>query len=1000
MILHNNSETTQAIKEIREALSARIKVNHPEISANERDYKVDEILKIHGLHPENFNVIARMEEMIDAEIISDKSIDDNSNKGETGVGATFIEAVNSQKKLIGYRYLYRSLKKLYGKSEAKRLTGMMYDYSLGLADSSQILLPYCWAGDFSMIVLEGRAWGQLHSKPPKTLRAYISALIETVHTMSNHTAGAIAIASFFTDSAKMLMDREGITLEQLKDPAVRKYIENSFQSFVHSMNSLTRSGSAESPFTNLSIFDKPKNIQKAIDLSYYFDKTDPEYIAEFLMEIQRIYMDFFSAGDPTQSGIMYRFPVSTINITKDDEGNIIDKNFLDEIVEQEIFRYNIFVSENSKDASCCFDEDTPVLIKDATNGVQLLTIKEIVERPWRYKSNLTVFQDGSWNSCKTVKVPRNDKKMFEIITKNKKRMLATEDHLFPVLGGKDKRADELTEEDYLLFNTSKSYEVTEHDMSLTYEQGILIGAYLGDGSIYRKPGTNSVTTVLSMNEDKVEHLSPFIEQVGKGWLIRPDKNNVIKMNTSDKNVADFIDEWVSGGYCNVKRLNLNALQQTVEFRQGILDGIYATDGGNSNRIYTTSEGLRDDLEALCTTLGLITVIDQDDRRGEVRQFRDEPTFTPNFVVQCIRWYTPKNKRSMQNVYRRYNGNMYFKIDSIREVEYDKEYVYCFEITKNDEPYFTLPNGVVTHNCRMLSSEEMLSLGAEANSFGGGGIGRLGSHRVVTLDYFRIAKMKDTLEEYLTEVTSQLDDSCKVLKAHRELILYLEKKGKQPFITRGYIDMTRMFSTFGVLGIVEAGDVAEVKYKIEKNLFIETVLKHINKLTFELAHKYSMPVNVEEIPAESFSHRIPNVNKILLGEENVPYELFSNQFIPMWEDATIWERMEADGRFNKFYTGGGIVHFSLSERTTPSQNKKIIQYAISTGCEHFSLNPVYSVCKDCGSTTFANLTQCNECASTNIVHLTRTVGFFTEVETGWSKPKREHDFKKRVYAPVE
>lgn len=655
MVIHSNSETTQAINEIREALSARIKTNHPEISANERDYKVDEILKIHGLHPENFNVIARMEEMLDTDIISDKSIDDNSNKGETGVGATFIESVNSQKKLIGYRYLYRSIKKIYGKEEAKRLTGMMYDYSLGLADSSQILLPYCWAGDFSMIVLEGRSWGQLHSNPPKTLRSYISALIETVHTMSNHTAGAIAISSFFTDSAKMLMDREGVTLEQLKEPETRKYIENSFQSFVHSMNSLTRSGSAESPFTNLSIFDKPKNMQKALDLDYYFDIQDPEYISEFLMEIQRIYMNFFSTGDPTQNGIMYRFPVSTINITKDNKGNIVDPQFMDEIVEQEIFRYNIFVSEKSKDASCC---------------------------------------------------------------------------------------------------------------------------------------------------------------------------------------------------------------------------------------------------------------------------------------------------------------------------------------------------------RMLSSEEMLALGAEANSFGGGGIGRLGSHRVVTLDYFRISKMKDSLEEYLTEVTAQLDDSCKVLKAHRELILDLEKKGKQPFITRGYIDMTRMFSTFGVLGIVEAGDVAEVKYGIQKNIFIETVLKRINALTFELAHKYSMPVNLEQIPAESFSHRIPNVNKILLGEENVPYALFSNQFVPMWEDATLWERMEADGGFNKFYTGGGIVHFSLSERTTPSQNKKIIQHAIATGCEHFSLNPVYSVCKDCGSTTFANLTQCNECSSTNIVHLTRTVGFFTEVETGWSKPKREHDFKKRVYAPVE
>lgn len=655
MITFSNSETSKALAQIKNALSEQIKKTYKNISPGERDMKVEEILAIHGLTEEKFNIVATMENALEANTIAETSIDDNSNKNERGIAAAFQESVNSHRKLLGYRTLYRSMKNLYGPTEAKRLSGLMYDYTLSLADSSKILLPYCWAGDFSPIVTEGRNWGQLYSTPVKTVRSYIAALNETVHSMSNHLAGAIAVASFFTDIAKVMMDRERIPLHTLQnDPGVRKYVENCFQTFVHSMNSLSRTGGTESPFVNISIFDNVKCKQKAEDLDYYFDIENAEYIAEYIMELQRIYMTFFSKGDPTKNGIMYRFPVSTINIAKTEDNKIIDEKFLKEVVKQEIFRYNIFVSENSKDASCC---------------------------------------------------------------------------------------------------------------------------------------------------------------------------------------------------------------------------------------------------------------------------------------------------------------------------------------------------------RMISSQEMMDLGAEANSFGGGGIGRIGSHRVITVDYFRIAKLTETLEGYITELKRQLEDSTKILKAHKEMILDLQKKGMHPFIDRGYIDMNRMFSTFGIMGIVEGADVAEKKFGVSRDEFLKKALNTIHEESFKLAEEYSVIINIEQIPGESVSHRLANTNKILLGEDECPYQLFANQFIPMWEDASLWERMEIDGKYGSIFTGGGIVHFSLGERTLPTQNEKIIKYAVETGCEHFSLNPIYSVCEDCGDTKFAKLTQCTSCASDNIEYYTRTVGFFTPVKAGWSKPKQEHDFKKRVFKSV-
>ena len=60
----------------------------------------------------------------------------------------------------------------------------------------------------------------------------------------------------------------------------------------------------------------------------------------------------------------------------------------------------------------------------------------------------------------------------------------------------------------------------------------------------------------------------------------------------------------------------------------------------------------------------------------------------------------KNKRTMGGIYKIINNTEYFKITSIEEVEYDSDTVYCFEVDPKKEPYFTLPNGIITHNCRL------------------------------------------------------------------------------------------------------------------------------------------------------------------------------------------------------------------------------------------------------------------------------------------------------------
>ncbi len=668
--MFEEANTSRTIKNIKRTLIRSLK-NKYKI---EDDKVVDCLMDMQGLNLGNFDFVKNIEHVINAKL-NDVSIDDNANKNEKSIPSIVQETKIAVDKLVGFDYLYRVCKELYGKPEAKKLMGSIYDYSLGLNDSSKALIPYCFAIDASKIVLNGRDFGVLPSKPAKRLSSYISALCETIHQLSNHLAGAIAVGTFFMDIAHLFIYKNKISYKQLlEDVELHKLIENEYQQFVHSVNHLSRNA-IETPFTNLSIFDRPK-LKALIDkdnMEWYFpynkvidevfgakaDKNNyKDFVIEYIMFLQSLFLDFYDKGDPSSNGRQYRFPLVTCNISKlkneKGEFEIEDKQFLKDVTKYEIYRYNIFSSVGTKVASCC---------------------------------------------------------------------------------------------------------------------------------------------------------------------------------------------------------------------------------------------------------------------------------------------------------------------------------------------------------RLCNNAELMQFGAQSNSFGGSAIS-LGSHRVVTINYNRIALQSEGLEEFYTILDRRLVESAKILKAHKELLRQLEKKGLQPFITNGWLVLRKMFSTFGVLGLVEAVENLQSKFKkdVQDKDLLGEILGYVNKRVDELSKEYDLAGNIEQIPGESFAVRLAKADKALFGEKKVPQTLYSNQFIPLWENVTIYERMNIDGKYNQLYTGGGIVHFTLSEKVTSKQAEKLITYAIKSGCEHFSLNAVYSECED-RHNSFGKLKICPVCSKKIVDYYTRVVGYFTPISS-WNKERREWEFPKRVLKDIE
>ena len=72
----------------------------------------------------------------------------------------------------------------------------------------------------------------------------------------------------------------------------------------------------------------------------------------------------------------------------------------------------------------------------------------------------------------------------------------------------------------------------------------------------------------------------------------------------------------------------------------ILDGLYTTDGGNSNRIYTSSLELKNSLVTMLSSMGIASTVSQDEREERLG----------SNVNYTVRWYTPEGRTQRKDVY--------------------------------------------------------------------------------------------------------------------------------------------------------------------------------------------------------------------------------------------------------------------------------------------------------------------------------------------------------------
>lgn len=724
--------------------------------------------------------------------------------------------------------------------------------------AGNVLTHNCFAIDIDSVARRGLFFLEnYNAEPPKHFTTFNQMVVETVSYLSNRQSGAVGLPSYLV-WAWWFWWKDCNDGFYLKNPDY--YRDQCLQEIVYRLNQPFLRNSIESAFTNFSVFDRP-----------YFEAffgglefPDGTFAIDHEEDIIQFEKDFMELEAKIRSNNMMTYPVLSFSMQR------INGKFVDEEFARWACKFNMLwndsnflvTEEITSAASCCFTGDTEVLWRSTDAGVNRSTFEEVWDEPKSRKHNFKVFHNGSWVEATPIRLPSSGHKMYKIVLANKKELVVTDNHLFPTLYG-DVRADEISENDYIMCSSRQLNRVNEASTGYNGDAGYLLGAYLGDGC--RTGGASKFSITLSINSDKYERgfnrISRGVQEIDENATIkvRDGQHNVVSVVINSEKVYNFIFSHMSGFRAEVKSINMNCLLESVSFRSGVIDGLYDTDGGNSNRIYTSSHEMAKDIETILTSLGKFSIIDCSDRTDEAVVIRGQ-SFNRNFPLWCVRFYSDTNKRNFKDVYKTVNNSTYFKVVSVKEVEYSDDYVYCFEMKNQEEPYFTLPNGVVTHNCRLVSDvtnvDKDVPLGV-CNSIGGTSL-NVGSVKVNTVNLARMAYESENIESYINKVYEQTIVACKLLDVQRHTIKRNIEKGLLPNFTSGLLNMDRMFSTVGVIGIYEACEhfnlitkdqFGYVHYSAEARNLGSRIFDTIHKAQddFKAKNHLTYQFNVEQIP---------------------------------------------------------------------------------------------------------------------------------------------------------
>ena len=315
---------------------------------------------------------------------------------------------------------------------------------------------------------------------------------------------------------------------------------------------------------------------------------------------------------------------------------------------------------------------------------------------------------------------------------------------------------------------------------------------------------------------------------------------------------------------------------------------------------------------------------------------------------------------------------------------------------NDSNFFQSDNvGTLSNCCRLLSDTSKLD--AFINSIGGTSLS-IGSVKVNTINLMRIAYESELdQKKYLVILKKRTLLCCKTLDIIRHIIKRNVEKGLLPNYCDGGIEMSKQYSTVGILGLYEVieafgmterdvfGNVSYTEAGIE---FADKIFNVLNTVKDGFTEEYSF--NIESVPAERAA-------VILCQKDNLLYEkndkfIYSNQWIPLSESCTIQEKIRLSSILDKKCSGGAIAHINL-EQNFPNKDVAwdMLNWIAKNNVFYFAFNTRINECENHHG--FVGTDICPQCGKGVMDTYQRIVGFLEPRRTYSKDRKREFDTRK-------
>ena len=227
--------------------------------------------------------------------------------------------------------------------------------------STSVLKQYCMAVSLYPLMLEGvgNIDGVTPSEP-NDLQSFSGQITNLIFLLSSQCKGAVAVGSYFIALNYYIIKEYGpewynkldcvVTSEHsLISRTLRDSIHKAFKQFVWGINQPAGNRSYQSPFTNVSYYDRTY-FESLFGEFYYPDGSQPEWKA--IDAVQRLFMDWFNKVRLKQ---VLTFPVETFAMVHNGT-DIIDKEYKELCAEMYSKGHSFFtyISDSADSlASCC-----------------------------------------------------------------------------------------------------------------------------------------------------------------------------------------------------------------------------------------------------------------------------------------------------------------------------------------------------------------------------------------------------------------------------------------------------------------------------------------------------------------------------------------------------------------------------------------------------------------------------------------------------------------------